>query len=509
MFKVLLIDDEPIIREGLKTIIDWSQHGFEICGEAVNGRDGLAKVSQLQPDLLIVDIKMPVIDGLKLLEELRREGNRIQALILTGYSEFAYAQKAVNLGAIGYILKPIDEDDLSINVKKAYNEIIKERKVQKFDNTTITLATDRIIEALCWGYLDKNLLDRVYKIPALQFPWQSYRVCLIGRVEEDDQWDEVVNTVLNAYPGKVGYLFKSLGEIIFLLKDSAADLPEEILAKFSKAIQKQTGSSPLITAGDKVGEVEDLWISYWQAQKLSGQRFVKNSGILITSTGEIEETSAGPLPGLEKKLIEDLCLAIECQNKIMLKDLLASLEKKCLRQNIPSEKIKAGYLYLYFMVLDGLNLDEAEKEDCTGIDQETLNELYNCENLQELHQYIHHKLSLISDYLARTRPDGVIQRIIDYIQRNYNQDLKLGTLARYFNYNPAYLGKLFKSYTGEKFRTYLSRIRLQEAKQLLMKGEKVSETARKVGYEDLDYFNKKFREFYGIVPSAIKKVQDE
>ena len=98
MFKVLLIDDEPIIREGLETIIDWSQHGFEICGEAANGRDGLEKVRHMQPDLLIVDIKMPVIDGLKLLEELRKEGNQVQALILTGYSEFAYAQKAVNLG---------------------------------------------------------------------------------------------------------------------------------------------------------------------------------------------------------------------------------------------------------------------------------------------------------------------------------------------------------------------------------------------------------------------------
>ncbi len=250
MFKVLLIDDEPIIREGLETIIDWSQHGFEICGEAANGRDGLEKVRHMQPDLLIVDIKMPVIDGLKLLEELRKEGNQVQALILTGYSEFAYAQKAVNLGAIGYILKPIDEDDLSTNVKKAYNEIVKGKKAQKFD---------------------------------------------------------------------------------------------------------------------------------------------------------------------------------------------------------------------------------------------------------------HHKLSLISDYLAENRPDGVIQRITDYIQRNYYQDLKLVTLARFFNYNPDYLGKLFKSHTGENFRSYLSRIRLQEARKMLIKGAKVSDSARKVGYEDLDYFNQKFKEYYGIVPSACKK----
>ena len=101
MFKVLIVDDEPIIREGLHQIIDWEKCGFTICGQASNGQDALEKIYALHPHLLILDINMPVLDGLELLDLLRQEKRNIQAVILTGYSELAYAQKALNLGAVG------------------------------------------------------------------------------------------------------------------------------------------------------------------------------------------------------------------------------------------------------------------------------------------------------------------------------------------------------------------------------------------------------------------------
>lgn len=509
MLRVLLIDDEPIIREGLKTIIDWSWHGFEICGEAANGRDGLEKIRRLQPDLIILDIKMPVIDGLEMLERLRQEGDEIQALFLTGYSEFIYAQKAVNLGALGYILKPIDEDDLSAKASKAYQIIMEKKKTLKLNGATISLAADRLIEVLCWGKPDQSLLDRAYELPALQFPWRSYRVCLIGSGGEYDRWYESVSRVLTARPREVGYTFKGLGETVFLLKDEAAKSPQEILDEISQEIGRLFDAPPLITAGVDVIEPKELWLSYWQAQKLFGLKFSKSSGVLIMDSGGESDGFEGVISDADDGLISELRMAMDCHNKNLICDLLAILKKRCLQQNISAEKIKAVYLYLYFMALAGLNLDERGKDDHLGTDQETLNELYDCENLQELHQYIHNKLSDISDYLAQKRPDGIILRITDFVRRNYHQDLKLGTLARLFNYNPAYLGKIFKNHTGEKFGAFLERVRLEEAKRLLIQGVKVGETAWRVGYKDIDYFNSRFKSYHGTVPSAFKKLQDE
>ena len=152
MFKVLIIDDEPLIREGLKTIVDWGRHGFTICGEAANGREGLRKVRSLQPDLLVLDIKMPAVDGLEMLATLRKEGHNVQALILTGYSEFAYAQQAINLGVLGYILKPIEEEELEAQLKKAY-AVIAKLKAENPDVSTLSLVTEKIMAELCWGTL--------------------------------------------------------------------------------------------------------------------------------------------------------------------------------------------------------------------------------------------------------------------------------------------------------------------------------------------------------------------
>jgi two-component system response regulator YesN len=506
MFKVLLIDDEPAIREGLKTIIDWSRYGYEICGEAVNGRDGLAKIHQLQPDLIIVDIKMPGIDGLELLQELRQEDIKIQAIILTGHSEFVYAQKAANLGVTAYILKPIDEDDLIANLQKASREIAERNQTRELVTVTVSLATDKIIEDLCWNAPEPEVLAQVLRITSLHLPWRIYRVCLVTCAGEVGRWQEQVRKVLNGYPSEVGYALKSRMEVLFLLKDAPAEAPRDILDSISRDVKNCVGLTPLIAAGQEVLELDQLWLSYRQAQNLINQKFIKNSGILMINSDEINEvfSSQDQTAGPKNERIDRLCMAIDFNNKEIIHDLLAAIRNGLITRNSSPEKIKASYLHLYLTVVAGMNLDGRLKKDPIWSDQTILDELYRCDTLTELHQYILNKLDLLSDYLIQTRPDGVIRKILDYVHRNYHQDLKLETLAQLFNYNQVYLGKLFKNHTGEHFHTYLDRIRLEKAKQLLKEGMKVGEVARKVGYSDIDYLNTKFKKYYGIGPSAYK-----
>ncbi|MCL6591929.1 MAG: response regulator transcription factor [Firmicutes bacterium] len=506
MFKVLLIDDEPAIREGLKTIIDWPRYGCEICGEAVNGRDGLAKIRQLQPDLIIVDIKMPGIDGLELLQELRQEDIKIPAIILTGYSEFAYAQKAANLGVTAYILKPIDEDDLTANLQKACREITERKKTQELVTATVSLATDKIIEDLCWNAPEPEVITKALGITGLHLPWRMYRVCLAACAGQPGGWQEQVRKVLSWFPSEVGYALKSITEVLFVLRDAAAEAPREVLDFISREVQNCVGVTPLITAGQEVLELGQLWLSNRQAQDLMSQKFIKNSGILMINSDEINEVFAGKdqAAGPKNGLIERLCMAIDFNNKEIIHDLLATIRNGLISRNSPPEKIKASYLHLYLTVAAGMNLDGRLKKDPAWSDQTILDELYSCDTLAELHQYILNKLYLLSDYLTQTRPDGVIRKILDYVHRNYHQDLKLETLAQLFNYNQVYLGKLFKNHTGEHFHTYLDRIRLEKAKLLLKEGMKVGEVARKVGYSDIDYLNTKFKKYYGIGPSAYK-----
>ena len=121
MKTILIVDDEKITREGISQLIDWQQYGFKVIGLAENGKVGLEMTRKLLPDLIITDIKMPEMTGLEMIEILRQENIRSEFIILSGYSDFEYAKKAIKTGVISYILKPIDEDELIESLKK-YNE---------------------------------------------------------------------------------------------------------------------------------------------------------------------------------------------------------------------------------------------------------------------------------------------------------------------------------------------------------------------------------------------------
>jgi len=118
MYKVLIVDDEPLVREGLKTIIDWQKYGFEVCALASNGLQALAMAIDYKPDLILVDIKMPGLSGIELIQQLRKEKQDYKIFVLSGYSDFNFAQKAMNNGALAYLLKPIDENELIDHLQK-------------------------------------------------------------------------------------------------------------------------------------------------------------------------------------------------------------------------------------------------------------------------------------------------------------------------------------------------------------------------------------------------------
>lgn len=138
LFDVLLVDDEPYVREGIKNLIDWKKCGFNLCGEADNGEKAIGLAVELSPHVIITDIKMPLMDGLELIKIVSQIANgRIKFIILSGYNEFEFAKTAMQYNVKNYILKPIDEDELSQSLKKLYIEIESEMKFNILKNNIV------------------------------------------------------------------------------------------------------------------------------------------------------------------------------------------------------------------------------------------------------------------------------------------------------------------------------------------------------------------------------------
>lgn len=131
MLRVLIIDDQPIVRDSLKAIIDWESFGFTICGEGIDGRDGLNKILTLEPDLVLTELEMHRLFGIDVIRKAKEKGFDGKFIILTGYPDFFSAQNAIRLGVSSYLLKPIDEEELIEAVEKLHNEILSEKNEQR------------------------------------------------------------------------------------------------------------------------------------------------------------------------------------------------------------------------------------------------------------------------------------------------------------------------------------------------------------------------------------------
>src|SRR5690625_2912833 len=165
MFKVMIVDDEPMTRKGLETLIDWKFHGFKIVQTAASGSEALEKYSHVSPDLMIIDIRMPKMSGLELIERIREADQSIFFIILSGYAEFDYAKKARTHNVEGYMLKPVDEDGLMNyikNIRKELEERIKENEENKND----------MLLAAFTGELVKQVQGVVH----LKLDWDKYQI---------------------------------------------------------------------------------------------------------------------------------------------------------------------------------------------------------------------------------------------------------------------------------------------------------------------------------------------
>ena len=187
MLKVLIIDDEPYLREGLKHIVDWNGNGFEICGEAQDGDEGYRKILELKPDIILLDIQMPGKLGLEILKDVRKNGIEGKFIIISGYSNFKYAQEAIKYGVKEYLLKPIDEDELLEIALKLKKEIEEENKRKNSKNKNKQALLEYVL-----GQMILNKDAKEYEEIIEDLKGASIQVALISNALNQYNFDNVL-----------------------------------------------------------------------------------------------------------------------------------------------------------------------------------------------------------------------------------------------------------------------------------------------------------------------------
>ncbi|MGN0427298.1 MAG: response regulator [Agathobacter sp.] len=508
LIKVLIVDDEKLVREGLRYIIDWNELGFYICDEAGNGTEALDKIRRYQPDLVLLDIRMPNMYGTELMETARGEGFNGHFIILSGYSDFKYAQSALHSGASFYLTKPIDEDELTEAVCHVKDEILatshRETSLHQYrQKARVTILQDLLTSDehnSSINYSELGLVAPIYQVVIYEsyLPYTtSYSFADLLRVTNQDNrsFDHIT----------IG------GQEVILLKGSfALERFNSCLHHYEIGTQK---SSPLdtifLTYGPTVSSLYQIHSSYEVCRLLMQRRFFCEENQHVLSYEMLPETNQYKtiINGeLSQSYSRDLVNYIMTCNRRRISETLTHLKEELYYCSDDITSIKYFLADIFLQIKQSITHTYNNVEIPFLHNSAILEVIENKYYLYEILLYFTEQFDIIIRAIGATSRDSVFDDILYYIEKAYDQPLKLETIAPLFGYNSSYLGKLFTQKMGVSFNTYLDQSRIKHATQLLDETDmKVYEIAAKVGYKNVDYFHQKFKKIMNQSPAEYRR----
>lgn len=534
--KVFLVEDEMVIRRGIKNSIDWEKEGYIFCGEASDGELAYPMIIKEKPDILITDIRMPFMDGLELCKLVKKELPNIKILILSGYDEFDYAKEAIRLGVTEYLLKPISSGKLlealngvseSIRREKEDKDLVRKYMEEMRENTEHE--KQKFFEQMIAGNLsmadaletgkkyEMNLSAGMYNLLLFRFTLgEENRKSgeLLGEAEYAiEKLTERLEYVFEFQRGVEGWAF-------LLMADNEEQMSERVkeLSKDLEEIMKNYSTIAYFGGiGQPVARLRELEELFREAERALAARFTMElnriisvedirmaqnvdtlDDIEITSFGEIEKTRTM----LEKFLNNGAEDEIDEFVDVYINEL-------------PEENLKSVLMRQY-IIMDAYIVMMSFCEKIEGIEgemqaqsEELKNSMKTSQTLEEIKNYIRmllKKIIGVRDTISGRRYSDIIEIAKDQIRKTYMSDeISLNTIAAEVGMSPSYFSSIFSKEMGKTFVEYLTEIRMDRAKELLMcSSMKTSEIGYEVGYKDPHYFSYIFKKTQNCTPKEFR-----
>lgn len=450
---------------------------------------------------------MPGRQGLDILKDIRNKGVNGKFIIISGYSNFDYAKKAIRYGVKDYLLKPIEEEELLEIVLKLKKEIEEEKKSQSYLEQNKTALRQYLLGQLI---LNKEIKEYEDVNKVLNHKG-TVQVALISNSSNQYNFDNILKieeVLINNLDEKENIdVIKLEDKIALVIRNINSRYANKLLNKIKNKLDQELESNNFIALGEEVSDIEEIYSSYRSAKKLTNHKFLFNT-LDVASNSQMDNKNANI--NLDKKeILNSIYTYLEIGQLESFNEYV-SLLKKFIRDNWYKEnesKVLITKSLLDFS--DKLKKDYSLLFKNKNICEEIIDEIYKRDSLEDVINVLKKGLMEISKEISINSNNSSIKRIVKYVDTNYYKDLKLETLAEIFNYNSAYLGKIFKNYTGVSFNTYLDKRRIDEGKKLLLeKNLKVYEVCELIGYKNIDYFHSKFKKYVGVSPLNYKKQKE-
>lgn len=518
MIKAVLIDDEYIVVEGLKSIINWNELGVEVIGTAADGISGLELIENEKPDIIFTDITMPRMNGLTLIEKAKKVVPDAVFIIFSGYNEFEYARKAISLGVIDYLDKPVTINKVEDTLKEAIRVINRKKEEFKFagefEDSKMTILEGLIRRVMNGENVNKEKMSYMLNSYNINLLNVNNITVAVSRLEDDTYnyekfIDEIKNVFITNNKNNLvrNFIINDGKELILIFFEILNADHEPNLINYIIEAKKQLKDENVnfyIGIGESYRQFFDISKSYSQAKKALKYAFFKD----ITSITQISDVEySNHISNITDDGFESIIFNIRSSNKIevigQVKKFLRNLESYNLAPELfCHECLELIYLALKVSTETGKDyIVEKKGGFVPHIEILKVNTVFEISNW--LLSFFEDLMNWIANIQKNSNKKSII-KVREYLDQNYYKDITLDEMAEMVKINSTYLSMLFKEQVGTTYIKYLTNVRLEKAKKLLNEDYKVKEVSEMVGYHNSRHFSELFKKTVGLTPDQFK-----
>ncbi|WNR46811.1 response regulator [Paenibacillus roseipurpureus] len=525
-FRVLLVDDEMIDLNYLQRTVPWDDLGMTLVGTANSAFNALKILEKESIDILVSDIRMPIMSGLELARKAKQIQPKLSVVFVSGHEEFEYAKQAIIIQAFGYVLKPVDDLELHQMLRSLAAKLMQERlgeQEKQIVEKALPIIKHEVLHQWLEGtlpegegadllQLHKELKDEgeviVVVIELDDAQWKLAAMDVDEREQRLEQFHDFMQKNLLFTPSN-GIAFRSSPyRYVGLFKGRQSEVWSR-LASLVERVRVETHFTITIGFGNEASTAKQWIVSYEQAKKALDQKMFEGKSRIIVYDPQGELGFEQQLGQVNRKL-DAIFDCLQSYNLVGIDDCLEDMfrQVKSLGTRL---SVYNFVMYVLTRLEDMNNNKSGEQHELWELPFGKLDELYRLETTEDIKSWLRRKLFELSEKMmikSRSQDRIIIHKVREYVLEHLNGKITLKDVANRFAFSPNYLGFLFKEETGETFSDFLIRTRMEAARGMLMDPSiKIYEITHRVGYKNIIYFSRQFKDYVGLTPSEFRKKQ--
>lgn len=497
--RILIVDDEYILRQGIRFMMNWEEEGFEIAGEASNGKEALDMMEEVKPHIILCDIAMPVMDGLDFIKIVSRKYPRTQILVLSSYDKFDYVRQALLNGAADYVLKPTLNPEKLLSLVTSLAQKIPNFKLKRQEHATLNKTLENYLK-------EKEVL---LPAPELQnfFIHSCFRLFVLPLYNRE--WEQMhISSVLYE---KAEFYLKQMDycKILYFLQNQETlcvvvnyglkdekrvltDL-EQLMEQLAQISERAFGK--LGYCYRKLADLRQDFLdtSFWDAE-IFYHKYVH--------LYQYQKEERSDMERFDFRKFTEYITDSRYQEAI---DLFDSYITRAAKEQMSEEKLKNQTKNLLYNLIGNVQDRVQDLENLRKQYFDKIEKTVYIDEFMDVFQEMIEKIRYMMGTSGSSK-DDYLEQILEYIQKHYKEELDLQSVANAFNFSYSYLSVYFNTHMGEGFNEYLNRIRIKKACELLTNHTySIAQVSDLVGYSDHSYFCRVFKKITGKTPSKYRR----